>query len=148
MLALTSNPEGASVQHRGAPESVAAAVAEAVSQRNSEALSASVQVMPGEDSHYDRFVTGPHGLVVGATTGEAIAQVGVDLAGLDGLVLAPGYGAQGATAQDLGAMFAQVRGRVLVNSSRGILAAGPEPQALQGAVSAAQAELSPELSAA
>ncbi|MFD3799949.1 orotidine-5'-phosphate decarboxylase [Kocuria palustris] len=148
VLALTSNPEGTSVQHRGAPESVAAAVAEAVSQRNSGALSASVQVTPGEDSHYDRFVTGPHGLVVGATTGEAIAQVGVDLAGLDGLVLAPGYGAQGATAQHLGAMFSQVRGRVLVNSSRGILAAGPEPQALQGAVSAAQAELSPELSAA
>ena len=45
-------------------------------------------------------------------------------------------------------MFAQVRGRVLVNSSRGILAVGPESQALQGAVSAAQAELSPELSAA
>lgn len=147
VLALTSNPEGASVQHRGGAQSVAAAVAEAVSQRNAGVVSAATQVMSGEDSQYDRFVTGPHGLVVGATTGEAIAQVGVDLTGLDGLVLAPGYGAQGATARDLGAMFAQVRGRVLVNSSRGILAAGPESQALVEAVSAAQAELSPQLCA-
>lgn len=146
VLALTSNPEGASVQHVGGAQSVAAGISAAVSQRNAGVHPASSQVAPGGDSQYDRFITGPHGLVVGATTGAAIAQVGVDLSALHGLILAPGYGAQGATAQDLGEMFSQVRGRVLVNSSRGILSAGPEAAALQDAAAAAQAELAPALS--
>lgn len=141
VLALTSNPEGASVQHVGGGASVAAGVSAAVAQRNARALPASTQVAHGSGAHCDAQMTGSHGLVIGATTGEAITRVGVDLPAMGGLVLAPGYGAQGATAQDLGRMFSQVRGRVLVNSSRGILAAGPEASGLREAAEAANAEL-------
>lgn len=140
-LALTSNPEGASVQLRGAPDSAAAEVSRRVAQRNAawrEAVAAPSRDTPEE---YDGFVTSPHGLVIGATTGESIRAAGVDLTSLHAPILAPGYGAQGATAQDLGAMFAQVSGQVLVNSARGILSAGPEIPALSDAADAANAEL-------
>lgn len=141
VLALTSNREGASVQHVGGRESVASGVVKAVEARNSHASRAT-----RTDS--DQIVINPHGLVVGATVGSSPQAVGVDLADFSGSVLAPGYGAQGATAEMLGSVFGHVRGRVLVNSARGILREGPGLGQLRRAMDSATRELEPFLAVA
>lgn len=125
VLALTSNPEGAGVQHATGPDgtSVAAQVAAAAAAEN--APSARV----GE--------LGSVGLVVGATTGDAVQDLGLDLAAVNGPLLAPGVGAQGATGADLERVFGAARGNVLAASSREILGAGPEVGALRAATSRA-----------
>ncbi|HEX6872375.1 MAG TPA: orotidine-5'-phosphate decarboxylase [Micromonosporaceae bacterium] len=114
VLALTSNPEGAQVQHaRGADgRTVAQALLDQVALRN-----------------LDATPMGSVGVVIGATTG----STGHDLSRLNGPVLAPGLGAQGATAADLAEVFGQLRGMVLPSSSREILAAGPDPERLRTA---------------
>ena len=119
VLALTSNPEGAAVQHaRGADgRSVAGAIAESAAQDNSEARS--------------RGELGSVGLVVGATVGSAVADLGVDLPGMAGPILAPGLGAQGATAHDVRSVFAGALPQVLASSSRDVLRAGPVVAALR-----------------
>ncbi|QDO88893.1 orotidine-5'-phosphate decarboxylase [Ornithinimicrobium ciconiae] len=127
VLVLTSNPEAASVQHAGDP-SVAAAVAADVAELNA-----------GGDP------VGDIGMVVGATVGEAPARLGIDLAGANGIVLAPGVGAQGATAHDLAITFAGLEQRVLVPVSRGILSAGPTPERLRATSEALSAELTSKL---
>jgi orotidine-5'-phosphate decarboxylase len=76
---------------------------------------------------------GSVGLVVGATRKAA----GLDLSRLNGPVLAPGLGAQGASAEDLIA-FATVDGLVLPSYSREVLAKGPDIDGLRAA--AAQAD--------
>jgi orotidine-5'-phosphate decarboxylase len=117
VLALTSNPEGASVQHVGGAESVAKRIVDAAA---------------AENSRY----TGPLGsvgLVVGATVGQAMTDLGIDLTALHGPILAPGLGAQGATAADMRATFGAAYPQVLGTSSRGILAAGPDAGALREA---------------
>ncbi|WP_432571051.1 orotidine-5'-phosphate decarboxylase [Kineococcus sp. SYSU DK005] len=118
VLALTSNPEGPGVQHALGPDgrSVARAVAEAAAAENAGAPPA-----------------GDVGLVVGATVGTAVTDLGIDLAAVNGWLLAPGVGAQGATAEDLRTVFGDARHRVLAASSREVLAAGPAPAALRGA---------------
>ncbi|WP_307038159.1 orotidine-5'-phosphate decarboxylase [Arthrobacter sp. B3I4] len=117
VLALTSNPEGASVQHVGGSDSVARRIARAAAVEN------------------QRYAggLGSVGLVVGATVGSALADLDLDLAAVRGPILAPGLGAQGATAADLRRTFGSAYGQVLGTSSRDILAAGPQPSALQAA---------------
>ena len=117
VLALTSNPEGASVQHVGGADSVARRIAQAASGEN--------RRYPGE--------LGSVGLVVGATVGSALADLDVDLAAMRGPILAPGLGAQGATPAHLRATFGDAYGQVLGTSSREILSAGPRRQALRDA---------------
>ncbi len=122
VLALTSNPEGASVQHAvgsdGRP--VARAIAEAAAE-----LNLGAQPM------------GSVGLVVGATIGQAVRDLGIDLAAVNGPLLAPGVGAQGAGPAEVAQVFGEARPRVLVNQSRGIAAAGPFVEKLRGAIQAA-----------
>lgn len=113
VLALTSNPEGASVQHVGGDASVARRVVEAATAENRRYSGAD----RGE---------GSVGLVVGATVGDAIARLGLDLAAMGGPILAPGLGAQGATAAAMRETFAAAYPRVLATSSRDILRAGPD----------------------
>ncbi|MFW7415175.1 orotidine-5'-phosphate decarboxylase [Demequina sp. SO4-18] len=122
VLALTSNPEGASVQHaRSADgESVAGAMVREAAQRN-----AGVKPM------------GDVGLVVGATVGSAMSELGIDLDGLNGPILAPGVGAQGAEPTDVATTFGNASPLVLVNQSRGVLSAGPFAEKLRGAIQAA-----------
>ncbi|HLS40741.1 MAG TPA: orotidine-5'-phosphate decarboxylase [Ornithinicoccus sp.] len=115
VLTLTSNPEGAEVQHAGSPP-VAAAIAAAAATDNAGAVPA-----------------GPVGLVVGATVGAAAAEVGIDLAAVNGILLAPGVGAQGARPEDLGRVFGAAAGRVLAPVSRALLEHGPDVAALRGA---------------
>ena len=77
------------------------------------------------------------GLVVGATR-----EHGLDLAGLRGPILAPGLGAQGATAADLPIVFEGADPAwVLPASSRGVLRAGPDPIALRDAFVLARDEV-------
>jgi len=118
VLALTSNLEGAGVQHAVAADgrSVARTIVEAVAGENT-------GVVP----------LGDVGLVVGATVGVAVAELGLDLGAVNGPLLAPGVGAQGATAEDLRTVFGDARRLVLATSSREILGAGPGPQALRDA---------------
>jgi len=114
-LCLTSNPEGASVQHArpvdGSAPSVAAAVAAAAAADNARLAT------PGEP--------GPVGLVVGATVGEALAGTGVDLAAVGGHLLLPGLGAQGATAADVARYLGALGPLLVPSASREVLDAGP-----------------------
>ena len=114
VLALTSNPEGPEVQHARAAggQTVAQSVLDAVA-----ALNAGVEPL------------GSIGAVVGATIGET----GHDLTKVNGPFLAPGIGAQGATAADLRAVFGTAIGAVLPATSREVLRQGPTPAGLRDA---------------
>ncbi|WP_090030995.1 orotidine-5'-phosphate decarboxylase [Cellulomonas marina] len=147
VLALTSNPEGASVQHAVAPDgrSVAAGVAAYAATRNAAELAAATADdgragAPRVDGRDGVVALGSVGLVVGATVGDAAARTGVDLAAVRGPLLAPGVGAQGAGPAELAAVFAGARGAVLASSSRGVLAAGPAVPALREAAARAAGE--------
>lgn len=117
VLALTSNPEGASVQHVGGADSVARRIVEAAA---------------AENSRYAGTM-GSIGLVVGATVGSALTDLHLDLPSVRGPILAPGLGAQGATPADLRRTFGAAYPQVLGTSSRDILAAGPGVQGLRNA---------------
>ena len=117
VLALTSNPEGASVQHVGGADSVARRITEAAA---------------AENRRYDGPL-GSVGLVIGATVGSALTALDLDLAAVRGPILAPGLGAQGATAADLRRTFGAAYPQVLGTSSRDILDAGPQLQSLRDA---------------
>lgn len=121
VLALTSNPEGAAVQHaRGADgRAVAAGVVDGVTAANAPARRAGV--------------LGSVGLVVGATVGSAVRDLGIDLAAADAPLLAPGVGAQGAGARELEDVFGASRRHVLASSSRAVLGAGPDVASLRRA---------------
>lgn len=112
VLGLTSNPEGAQVQHAGTP-SVAARILTGVAADNAGA---------------EPF--GHVGVVVGATAGLALVDLGLDLLGSGAPVLAPGVGAQGGSPADVAAAFAGVRDRLLVPVSRGVLAGAPGRKSL------------------
>ncbi|WP_295018730.1 orotidine-5'-phosphate decarboxylase, partial [uncultured Micrococcus sp.] len=77
VLALTSNPEGVSVQHAGATEAEGAVAARIVAA----AAADNARLATGDD-------WGPVGLVVGATVADRAAALGVDLADLRGALLA------------------------------------------------------------
>jgi orotidine-5'-phosphate decarboxylase len=111
VLALTSNPEAAAVQRAvNGGQSIAQTVVNAAAERN-----AGVHPIGGI------------GLVVGAT----IPELGVDLDALNGPVLAPGFGAQGATVSDMRTLFGKALRNVLPSSSREVLKAGPDTFALR-----------------
>jgi orotidine-5'-phosphate decarboxylase len=118
VLAATSNPDGAAVQqavHSG--RTVAQSIVDSAAAENA-------GLCP----------LGGVGVVVGAA-----GPSGLDLAALNGPVLAPGLGAQGAPAAGLLARFAG--GLVLPSTSRQVLLRGPDPGSLRAAVSAVLAEL-------
>jgi orotidine-5'-phosphate decarboxylase len=117
VLALTSNPEGAGVQH---------------AVRDGELVAASmVRGAAGDNAAArGRGELGSIGLVIGATVGSAVQDLGLDLVGAATPVLAPGIGAQGGTVASLTSTFGAARGQVLAASSREILGAGPEPRRL------------------
>ncbi|KUM39186.1 orotidine-5'-phosphate decarboxylase [Arthrobacter sp. EpRS71] len=128
VLALTSNPEGKSVQHVGGSDSVARRIAAAAAVEN---------------QRYGGSL-GSVGLVVGATIGSALFDLDIDLEAVRGPILAPGLGAQGATPADLRATFGAAYPTVLATSSRGILAAGPSLAGLRAATEETLDGLRPE----
>lgn len=117
VLALTSNPEGPAVQHASwQGRSVAARVVDGVTGDNRGASP-----------------LGSIGMVVGATVGDAVSRLGLDLAAANAPLLAPGVGAQGGTVQDLRRVFGSALPNVLASSSREVLGAGPGVAALRAA---------------
>jgi orotidine-5'-phosphate decarboxylase len=71
---------------------------------------------------------------VGAVIGATLAKSAFPLSQLGGVILAPGLGAQGARPQDIADRFAgSALGTVLASTSRGLLAAGPNPANLRQA---------------
>ena len=76
---------------------------------------------------------GPVGIVVGATVGDAVKRLGIDLASLNGAFLAPGVGAQGAGPAQVREVFAGAQDAVLASSSRAILRSGPSVKGLRDA---------------
>ncbi|MCF4120754.1 orotidine-5'-phosphate decarboxylase [Antribacter sp. KLBMP9083] len=131
VLCLTSNKEGAEVQHaRSLPDAgghLGASVA-SVMAAHAAVLNAGAEPM------------GSVGLVVGATVGDAARATGTDLVAVNGPLLAPGVGAQGAGARELSTAFGDARRTVLASSSRGVLAAGPDAESLVRAARAAATE--------
>lgn len=128
VLAMTSNPEGASVQHAvWDGHTVSRAIIDAVSDLNA---------LAPADGY------GDVGLVVGATVGKDIADLGFAdaLAQSRAPLLAPGVGAQGATIGDVGQGFGVASALVLPTASRAVLSAGPEVEALRAALREVQAE--------
>lgn len=122
VLALTSNPEGAEVQHArtATGASVAATIAAHAAADNGPDLAAGARL-------------GTVGLVTGATIGTAANEVGADLAAVRGPLLAPGIGEQGGRPEDLRATFGDAVGAVLASASRSVLRAGPDAGALREA---------------
>ena len=120
VLALTSNPEGASVQHAVGPggRTVAQTVIDEISQVNAGAEP-----------------LGNVGLVVGATIGDT----GHDLSAVNGPLLAPGLGAQGGTPDQLRSIFGESLRNVLPSYSREVLGAGPAVADLRAAAQRAAA---------
>ena len=149
VLALTSNPEGKSVQHVGASESGHSGEAEGHSgeaeghsgESGGAVAKRIIAAATAENASRQWEQMGPCGLVVGATVGQALVDLGIDLSVFNGPILSPGYGAQGASAADLYRVFAGVESQVLVNSSRGVLAAGPSVEGLAQAAQAARDDL-------
>jgi orotidine-5'-phosphate decarboxylase len=122
VLARTSNPEAQSLQNAvlGNGKTVAQGIVDAAAEVNA-----------GAEPY------GSVGVVVGATIGAGE----LDLGALNGPILAPGFGAQGATAADLRKLFGPGLNGVLPASSRDILKHGPAVDALRAAVKRTQASL-------
>jgi len=120
VLTLTSNPEGAQVQHAVRDgRTVAGSIVDGVTEQNA------------ADSAGGML--GSVGMVIGATVGDAVQKLGLDLQLANAPLLAPGIGAQGATADDLRSVFGGALDNVLASSSRDILGAGPDGAALKAA---------------
>jgi orotidine-5'-phosphate decarboxylase len=112
VLARTSNPEGSAVQlARDGTATVAQSIVTAAAEENR-----------------GQAPVGSVGVVVGANRDH-----GLELADLNGPVLAPGLGAQGGSPGDIAARFAELSGLVLPSASRSVLGAGPASTALRDA---------------
>ncbi|MBD2760748.1 orotidine-5'-phosphate decarboxylase [Yimella sp. cx-573] len=124
VLALTSNPEGRQVQHSRTPDgaTVAQSIIDGVGEWNART--------PADQR------VGDFGLVMGATTGQDIAALGLleALRASRAPLLAPGLGAQGATADDVARAFGSAGRQVLASASRSILGAGPDINGLRAAL--------------
>ncbi|MET8825430.1 orotidine-5'-phosphate decarboxylase [Streptomyces sp. NPDC004610] len=122
VLALTSNPEGAEVQRalRADGRDVAATMLAHLAAENAPENA-------GENAGQEPL--GSFGAVVGATLGDLSSY---DLA-IGGPLLAPGIGAQGASAADLPRVFGAAVRAVVPNVSRGVLRHGPDTGALRTA---------------
>ena len=118
VLAATSNPEAAALQTAHTTD-VAAVDGQTVAQR----VARDVTALNSSDAFGGGL--GPVGLVIGATVERS--QFGLE----DGMlsstpILAPGFGAQGATPDDLISRFGALAANVLASESRSILGAGPD----------------------
>lgn len=128
VLALTSNPEGQQVQLAGAGgQTVAGDIV--------------AQTAAANQAHDPDAPLGSIGLVVGATTAHLAQSHAIDLEFSRPPLLAPGYGAQGATAEQMRRSFGGAWDQVLVNSSRGILQRGPHVAELTAAIEESVADL-------
>lgn len=111
VLAATSNPEAEGLQRSrtASGDTVSASIVAEVSARNLESTGA------GE--------WGSFGFVIGATVDWA--EAGIAPFSPIAPILAPGFGAQGATPADLRPRFGSMSDAVIASESRSILSAGP-----------------------
>jgi orotidine-5'-phosphate decarboxylase len=124
VVTRSSNPEGRALQQAVTPSGVSV----------EDSILAEIAEWNGSPG----VPSGTVGAVIGAT----LERSAFPLSQLGGVILAPGLGAQGATAQDVATRFAGAApGNVLASTSRGLLAAGPKPADLRRAA----ADLSDEL---
>ncbi|KAA5831879.1 orotidine-5'-phosphate decarboxylase [Saccharopolyspora hirsuta] len=123
VLARTSNPEGAGLQQsiHGSGDSVAQYIVDSAAETN-----------------LDATPMGHVGVVAGAT----IRPGDLDFSRLNGPILAPGLGAQGATVRTLREVFGESLPNVLPTTSRDILRHGPTPDALRAAAHRVRDEVS------
>lgn len=114
VLARTSTADGDAIQQAGTHQgrTVAQSIVDAAAERNAGASP-----------------VGHVGVVIGATR----KRHGLDLTKLNATILAPGLGAQGATAAELPGMFGEALRFVLPSASREVLRHGPDPAALHDA---------------
>ncbi|RRO18427.1 orotidine-5'-phosphate decarboxylase [Saccharopolyspora rhizosphaerae] len=114
VLARTSNPEGVGLQQsvHGSGDAVGQHIVDCAA-----------------ESNLDKEPMGHVGVVAGAT----IPAGELDFSALNGPILAPGLGAQGATVRDLKALFGRALPNVLPTTSRDVLRQGPAVQSLQDA---------------
>ncbi|MDO5034090.1 MAG: orotidine-5'-phosphate decarboxylase [Actinomycetaceae bacterium] len=122
-LALTSNPEGATLQRSiGEGQTVAGRVVAWAGEKNREFV--------------PENKIGSFGVVIGATIPDRSEVLGEALTGFTGPILMPGFGAQGGSVQASDANL-----NILVSSSRAILQAGPNPANLRAALEATNLEI-------
>lgn len=130
VVVRTSNPEGRALQESLTESGRGPAVEDMLLGRIAE-LNAGGLPLPG---------------TVGAVVGATLAPSAFPLSSLGGPILAPGVGAQGATADDVARLFRGCKpGSVLASSSRSLLAAGPEPASLRAAALASREEMAAAL---
>lgn len=113
VLVLTSNPEGAQVQH---------------ARTDTGATVAGTMLAQVAACNAGAHPQGSVGVVVGATIGDTAEDLAVN-----GPLLVPGLGAQGGNAEDLRRLFGPVAGHVLPSVSREVLGAGPDLRRLTAA---------------
>jgi orotidine-5'-phosphate decarboxylase len=113
VLVLTSNKEGPEVQHArtGDGGTVAGTMLAHLARVNADARP-----------------LGDVGAVIGATIGDCDERLD-----FNGPVLAPGYGAQGGSVEDIKRIFGAPSPHVLPSSSRSVLSAGPDLVSLRDA---------------
>lgn len=112
VLALTSNIEGKEIQKaRLGEQTVAGSILAHLAELNA-----------------GQSPMGSYGAVVGATIGSTEEDLAIN-----GPLLAPGFGAQGGTVDDIGRLFSGVVDNVIPATSRGVLAAGPGVEKLREA---------------
>lgn len=117
VLARTSNPEGGEVQLALTDDgegSVVQSIIDAATRLNAESRQHAI------------------GLVVGGTHD----SIGCDVSNFNGSILVPGIGFQGGKMEDLPALFGDAVDQVLAVVGRGVIAAGPDPDALRAKVDA------------
>jgi orotidine-5'-phosphate decarboxylase len=115
VLAATSNPEGASVQHAVVQGAGGRSVAQLI-------VDAAAQVNRANRA------PGSVGVVIGATATEI-----PDVSALGGPVLVPGVGAQGGRVDALAGLGGAAPGQLLPAVSRAVLRAGPQVSAVRAA---------------
>ncbi|MGO9558818.1 MAG: orotidine-5'-phosphate decarboxylase [Acidimicrobiales bacterium] len=129
VVTRSSNPEGRAIQSAldGSGQSVETALLREIGELNA-------KLAPGE--------IGPIGAVVGPTH----MVPSLDLVEAQALYLAPGVGAQGATAADVAHVFASCPDRVMPSASRSLLADGPDVSRLRDTAAALAAQFRDSLS--
>ncbi|MCQ9366883.1 orotidine-5'-phosphate decarboxylase [Brevibacterium sp. 50QC2O2] len=127
VLALTSNPRAEVFQHA----------------RTASGASVAAEVVARVHAENEKSGRAQFGLVVGATIGSAARRLDIDLGEFNGPILSPGVGAQGAGPAELDEVFGRSwkEGRVLVNVSRGVSQAGPEPARIVDRIAQVSASL-------
>jgi orotidine-5'-phosphate decarboxylase len=129
VVTRSSNPEGRSIQSARHPSTTTVE-----HQLIIDIATENDRVAPGR--------IGPIGAVFSPTHGP---PTDFDLAAMNGLFLAPGVGAQGASPADVATCFASCPDRVLPSASRSLLTAGPDPARLRSQIHLLAADLRTQL---